>query len=118
MLKIVLVLAFTLVVLPPTADDRHQVGKIDAEADELAAELIGAPVFCNDGVRFGQVADVILDEQNRPERLRITIGSVLGFGAREVEISTGTFTVLRGAVILDLSAEDVPKLGETVECER
>ena len=45
-------------------------GKIDLEAPELAAEIIGAPVSDPMGTEIGEVADVSLDEDGQPDRLR------------------------------------------------
>jgi hypothetical protein len=33
-------------------------GKVDLEAAEMVAELIGAPVLAKDGTEVGQVADI------------------------------------------------------------
>jgi hypothetical protein len=85
-------------------------GKIDLEAAEMVAELIGAPVFAADGPEIGQVADVSFDDEGRPQQLRMTTGAVLGFGVRTIEIPKGAFTALRGAVVLDLPIEAVQSL--------
>jgi hypothetical protein len=85
-------------------------GKIDLEAAERVAELIGAPVFAAGGVEVGQIADISFDDQGRPQRLRITTGGDLALGTRTVEIPKGTFMVLRGAVVLDLTPDAVRQL--------
>ncbi|HEX2336449.1 MAG TPA: PRC-barrel domain-containing protein [Hyphomicrobiaceae bacterium] len=83
----------------------------------LHAELIGAPVFAADGVQIGKVADIAYDEEDQPKRIRMTSGSVLGLGSRTIEIPSGLFTVLRGAVVVDLPAEAIETLPELVEQE-
>ena len=87
-------------------------GKIDLEAAEMLAELVGAPVFASDGPQIGEAADVSFDEERRPQRLRMTTGAMLGLGVRTIEIPKGVFTALRGAVVLDLPLEAVQSLPE------
>ena len=92
-------------------------GKVDLEATEIAAELMGAPVFGADGAQVGEVADISFDEEGQARRLKIKTGAVLGFGDRTLEIPRGAFTVLRGAVVLDLPAEAVEALPQPAEIE-
>ena len=91
----------------------------DAGDDQAAAgihtEMLGAPVYAADGVLIGQVSDLSYDEDDQPRRVRMTSASVLGLGARTLEIPAGLFTVLRGAVVVDLPAEAVQTLPELVE---
>jgi hypothetical protein len=90
-------------------------GKIDLEAAEMAAELMGGPVFAAGGVEVGRIAGISFDEHGRPQRLRITTGGKLAIGTRTVEIPKGAFMVLRGAAVLDLTPEAVrllPDVGE------
>lgn len=91
-------------------------GKADQEADEeMAAELIGAPVFARDGREVGEVADVAFDEEGQPLRMRMRTGAALGFGPRLVEIGKGGFVTLRGAVVLDLPQDAVLTLPELTD---
>jgi PRC-barrel domain len=90
-------------------------GKFDLEAAEIVAELVGAPVLTADGPEIGQVSDVSIDREGRPERIRMTTGAILAFGLRTIELPQGAFTVLRGAVVLDLPAEAVQALPELAE---
>jgi hypothetical protein len=94
--------------------------RAQTEADDTAAihtEMLGAPVFAVDGVLIGQVADISYDEEDQPHRIRMTGASVLGLGTRMLEIPAGLFTVLRGAVVIDLPAEAVQALPELIEQE-
>ena len=117
MLKVItLLLVAALFSQPAVARDAP--GRIDVEASELGAELIGAPVFSNDGVEVGQVTYVIVDERNQPERLFIMTDSVLGFGPRVLEVPSGSFMLLRGAVVLRLSAHALPTLPEPAAPQR
>ena len=96
-------------------------GKIDLEATELAAEIIGAPVSDPMGREIGEVADVSFDEDGQPDRLRVRISAPLGFGQRTVEVSRGTYILLRGRVILELSADDLralPEVGDEIDERR
>jgi len=83
----------------------------------LHTEMLGAPVYASDGVLIGQVADISYDEEEQPNRIRMTSGVVLGIGQRTFEIPAGLFTILRGAVVIDLPAEAVQTLPEMVDQE-
>lgn len=89
-----------------------QAGKIDVEAAELAAELMGRPVFAMDGPEVGTVVDLQFDESGLPKRLRMTTGQQLGLGQRTLEIPSDAFMTLRGAVVLDFPANEVGFLPE------
>jgi len=41
-------------------------GRVDLEAAEMTAELIGSPVYAKDGVEVGTVADIAFDEELQP----------------------------------------------------
>ena len=89
-------------------------GKIDLEAAEAqAAHLIGWPVIAGGSGEIGEVADVAFGEDGRPAKIRIRMPSPLGFGERIVEIPASAFTVLRDAVVLDLTEEDVDQFPTT-----
>ena len=92
-------------------------GKVELEAAEIAAELMGAPVFGADGAQVGEVADISFDEEGQARRLKVKTGALLGLGERTLEIPRGAFTVLRGAVVLDLTAEAVQALPQPAELE-
>jgi sporulation protein YlmC with PRC-barrel domain len=92
-----------------------QPGKVDLEAAEMVAELIGAPVLARDGEEVGVVADISFDADLQPLRLRMTTGQSLGLGARTIEVPKGTFKPVRGAVLLTVSAEAVSAFAELAE---
>ena len=94
---------------------RSDDGKVDMEAAEMAAELIGAPVFAADGPEVGEVSDVILDEKNEPQRLRIRAAAHLGLGVRLIDVPKGAFITLRGAAVLEVPAAAVGTLPELSE---
>lgn len=85
-------------------------GKVDLEGAEMLAELVGAPVFAGDGIEIGEVADISIDDEGRPDKLRLTTSARLGLGTRTIEIPRGAFITLRGAVVLDLPAEAIQSL--------
>ena len=89
----------------------------DQNAAAIHTEMLGAPIYAADGVLIGQVDDIAYDEEDQPKRIRMTSASVLGLGARTLEIPAGLFTVVRGAVVVDLPAEAVQALPELVEQE-
>ena len=95
--------------------------KVDLEASELASEIIGAPVSDPMGTEIGEVTDVSFDENGQPDRLRVRISAPLGFGERTVEVSRDTYMLLRGRVVLELSADDLrslPDVGDEIDEKR
>lgn len=90
-------------------------GKVDAGAAELAAEIIGAPVFARQGGQVGEVDGLSFDEAGQPLRLRMKADAHLGLGARVIHVPKDAFVVLRGAVVLDLPAAAVPALSEITD---
>jgi hypothetical protein len=107
-----LLLAVVVACLPAFAEEP---GKLDAQAEELASLLIGAPVLSKDGVEVGQVFYVIVDETGQPDRVFIVTDSHLGFGPRTLELSKYDFLPVRGAIVLEVPALEVlslPSLGQ------
>jgi PRC-barrel domain len=80
------------------------------ETQELTLEIIGARVSDFQGAEIGEVADICFDEEGQPDRLRVRASASLGFGERTVEISRGAYMLLRGHVVLDISADDIRTL--------
>ena len=87
-------------------------GAVDAEAAEIRAEVLGAPVYASDGPEVGTVADIDFNDEGEPQRLRMTVAASLGLGARTIEVPASAFIVLRGAVVLDMPAQAVESLPE------
>jgi sporulation protein YlmC with PRC-barrel domain len=119
MLKVAYFLLASAAFSLPAPTQAQTPEKINREAAEMAADLIGAPVFAADGPEIGEVADISFDDEARPHRLRVTTTAVLGlgFGERTLEIPKRTFMTLRGAVVLDLPADAVKALPELAELE-
>ena len=88
---------------------------VGVPAEETAASLIGAPVFSADGRRIGDVADVATNDAGEPERIRFATGNTLGIGARTLELPQDSFSVLRGAVVVNLPAEALPDLAHSTD---
>jgi PRC-barrel domain len=99
----------------PTTVRCEAPGKIDTEAAEMAADLIGAPVFSTDGAEVGKVADISFDENNEPRGLRMKAAAHLGLGTRIITVPEGAFITLRGAVVLEMPAGAVQALPELSE---
>jgi sporulation protein YlmC with PRC-barrel domain len=89
--------------------------KVNPEAAEMTAELIGAPVFSSDGMDVGEVADIKFDDKLQPHSLHITTAATLGLGIRTVEVPQDAFMALRGAVALRMPAEAVQALPEVAK---
>jgi len=90
-------------------------GKVDIEAAEMVAELIGGPVLAIDGTEVGLVADVAFDDELQPESLRMTTSATLGLGARTLQVPKDAFMPVRGAVILRVPAGEVALFPEATE---
>jgi hypothetical protein len=81
--------------------------------EQITREIMGAPVYASDGHEVGQVVDVSMSGDGEVDVVRIRAGAFLGLGEHVFTLSRGNFTVLRGAVILDLPAEAVESLRAT-----
>src|SRR5262245_54751148 len=108
-------LMLALAMSAPTVVGAEAPGKIDTEAAEAAADLIGAPVFSNDGSDVGEVADVFFNEENEPTGLKMKAAAHLGLGTRTINVPKGAFIVLCRAVVLDMPAGAVQALAEVSE---
>jgi hypothetical protein len=104
--------ALAALVTLSTAAFAEEPGKIDLETAELAADLVGAPVYAADGPEVGRVADVASDEDGSPQAVRILTDANLGFGPRTITVGRQLFTALQGAIVIDLPAEAVHSLPE------
>jgi sporulation protein YlmC with PRC-barrel domain len=78
--------------------------------DEMEQEIIGAPVYASDGHEVGEVVDVSVSDDGEIDAVRVKTGAFLGFGEHVLALSKDDFTVLRGAVVLDLPAEAIETL--------
>ena len=107
-----LFVAVIVALAAPCAAQGRDPGKVELEARELSAEIIGARVSDSSGVEVGEVADISFDEDGRPDRLRVRASSILGFGERTVEVPRGAYMLLRGHVVLEISADDLRALPE------
>ena len=81
--------------------------------EQIVRELMGAPVYASDGREVGQAADASMGRNGEVDAVRIKTGAFLGFGEQVLTLSRGNFTVLRGAVILDLPAEAMETMRPT-----
>ena len=78
--------------------------------DEFVDEVVGAPVYASDGHEVGKVVDVSVSDDGEVDAVRFKTGAFLGFGERELTLPKGSFTALRGAVVLDVPAEALETL--------
>lgn len=78
--------------------------------DETVRETIGAPVYASDGHEVGKVIDLTVSDDGEIDAVRIKTGSFLGFGQHVLALPKGSFTVLRGAVVVDLPTEALETL--------
>jgi hypothetical protein len=69
------------------------------------SELMGAPVFAADGPEVGEVSAVAMGGDGVITEVRVTTASALGLGVRTVVLPPGSYTALRGAVVVDYRAE-------------
>ena len=75
--------------------------------DEMVQETMGAPVYASDGHEVGEVVDVSMSDDGEIDAVRVKTGAFLGFGEHVLALPKDDFTVLRGAVVLDLPAEAI-----------
>ena len=75
-----------------------------------AQALIGASVYSAEGSEVGTVAAVTVGQDGQINEIRFTMPSRLGLGERTVAVRHDSFVALEGAVVLDLSAEEVDAL--------
>lgn len=81
-----------------------------AISEDGVGSMVGAPVFAADGVEIGEVAEVVTDSDGQATGLRITTAMHLGIGRRTLILSPDTFTLLRGAAVLDLPSAALASL--------
>ena len=105
-----MLIAVVLLITVPASLRAQSPGRVQLEAAELAAELMGGPVFSADGIEVGELVDLSMTDGGRVNRIRITTAATLGFGSRVVEIPDGAFMILRGAVVVDFPAEAIEAL--------
>ena len=74
------------------------------------SELIGAKVFAADGREVGEVMAISIGPGDEVTEIRMTTGSPLGIGPRTVVLPLPGITLLRGAVVVDLSSSEVDML--------
>jgi len=115
MLAIAMSVTMSVTMSVPTTIRAEVPRKIDTEAAEMTADLIGAPVFSTDGSAVGEVADIFFNEENEPTGLKMKAAAHLGLGTRIINVPKGAFIVLRGAVVLEMPAGAVPALPELSE---
>lgn len=75
-----------------------------------AEALIGASVYSAEGSEVGTVAAVTVGQDGHINEIRFTTSSRLGIDVRTVAVKQDSFIALEGAVVLDLSAEEVDAL--------
>ena len=75
-----------------------------------AQELIGGLVLSAEGAQVGEISAVTVGANGDITEIRMSMDSPLGLGQRIVVIPRGSYVVMRGAVVLDLSAAEVDAL--------
>ena len=83
---------------------------LSAQSKRPTAErLIGFPVISADGLKVGQVLEILAADGVIRE-LRVLTSSPLGFGERIVLVPRGAFGVVDQTIVLDLAAGDIDAL--------
>jgi hypothetical protein len=75
-----------------------------------AAGLIGASVYSVEGTEVGTVSVVSIGQDGYISEIRFTRPSPVGSGDRTVAVYPDAFIALDGAVVLELSADEVDAL--------
>jgi hypothetical protein len=89
------------------------VGHVGAQTDKARpeiTELMGAPVFASDGPEVAEVTAIAAQGDGSIHEIRVTTASPLGLGVRTILLPASRYKMLRGAVILDFSAEEFDAL--------
>lgn len=76
----------------------------------MPAGLIGVSVFSSEGVEVGTVSAVTVAPDGRIGEIRFTTSVRLGLGGRTVAVQPDSFIALTGAVVLELSTDEVSSL--------
>lgn len=69
----------------------------------LASDLMGYSVTNLQGQNVGQVDDLILDQDNRPVGLVVSVGGFLGLGAKHVALPMSEFKINRENKVVQVS---------------
>lgn len=97
----ILVGIFGLMAVAQTGDSREAVP---------AAGLIGASVYSAEGTEVGIVSVVSIGKDGYISEIRFTRPSPMGPGQRTVAVYPDSFVALDGAVVLDMSVDEVDAL--------
>jgi hypothetical protein len=81
-----------------------------APPQDVIEELVGASVFAADGGEVGEVASISIHSDGQIKEIRMTTPSPMGIGTRVVILPRGSYMLLRGAVVVDLSRAEVDAL--------
>ncbi len=76
-------------------------GKADFVASQkpdqwLASKFKGTNVMSSDNQKIGDVSDILFDKTGKIEAFVISIGGILGMGAKEVALTPSSFDVIPG----------------------
>lgn len=83
------------------------VAQTPGDSESPAAALIGVNVFSAEGTEVGTVAAVTVGQDGQINEIRFTTSAQLGLGERTVAVKRDSFIALNGAVVLDLSSEEI-----------
>ena len=75
----------------------------ESAQETLASNLMGYSVTNLQGQNVGQVEDLILDQDNRPVGLVISVGGFLGLGAKHVALPMSEFQINRENKVVQVS---------------
>src|SRR5262245_24920615 len=75
-----------------------------------ASNIPTVPAYARDGPEVGQVSSVKHAEGGEIAEIRIRVSPLLGFGERTVAIPGDIVIVLEGAVVVELTADEVAGL--------
>jgi hypothetical protein len=76
---------------PPTASSSSQVVPAQASDQWLASKLKGTAVIGSDDQKIGDIADILFDKMGHVKAFVLSIGGVLGIGAKQVALDMNAF---------------------------
>jgi sporulation protein YlmC with PRC-barrel domain len=86
---------------PPAAAQSEKGGKADFVISQkpdqwLASKFKGTNVMSADNEKIGSVSDILFDKAGKIEAFVISVGGLLGMGAKEVALAPKSFDVIPG----------------------
>jgi sporulation protein YlmC with PRC-barrel domain len=77
--------------IAPVVSNSPQVVATQASDELLASKLKGTPVMGSDDQKIGDVSDILFDKMGHVKAYIVSVGGILGIGAKEVALEQSAF---------------------------